>query len=93
MPALARTGLARELGLGTALFKAFHKQLVRAEGDTRNSFSGKPLQLSRPVAGGTQVLTVIERFAPLASRYDVLLCDVWGVVHNGSLPSRRQVMH
>jgi HAD superfamily hydrolase (TIGR01459 family) len=28
-------------------------------------------------------LTVIERFAPLASRYDVLLCDVWGVVHNG----------
>jgi HAD superfamily hydrolase (TIGR01459 family) len=23
-----------------------------------------------------------ERFAPLASRYDVLLCDVWGVVHN-----------
>jgi HAD superfamily hydrolase (TIGR01459 family) len=28
-------------------------------------------------------LTLIERFAPLASRYDVLLCDVWGVVHNG----------
>ena len=28
-------------------------------------------------------MTVIERFAPLASRYDVLLCDVWGVVHNG----------
>jgi HAD superfamily hydrolase (TIGR01459 family) len=28
-------------------------------------------------------LTVIERFAPLASRFDVLLCDVWGVVHNG----------
>ena len=25
----------------------------------------------------------IERFAPLASDYDVLLCDVWGVVHNG----------
>jgi HAD superfamily hydrolase (TIGR01459 family) len=23
-----------------------------------------------------------ERFAPLASGYDVLLCDVWGVVHN-----------
>lgn len=22
-------------------------------------------------------------FAPLAPRYDVLLCDVWGVVHNG----------
>ena len=29
------------------------------------------------------MLTLIERFAPLASRYDVLLCDVWGVVHNG----------
>ncbi len=26
---------------------------------------------------------VIERFAPLAGDYDVLLCDVWGVVHNG----------
>ena len=25
----------------------------------------------------------IERFAPLARDYDVLLCDVWGVVHNG----------
>jgi HAD superfamily hydrolase (TIGR01459 family) len=29
------------------------------------------------------VFTLIERFSPLASRYDVLLCDVWGVVHNG----------
>ena len=25
----------------------------------------------------------IERFAPLATDYDVLLCDVWGVMHNG----------
>ena len=25
----------------------------------------------------------IERFEPLARAYDVLLCDVWGVVHNG----------
>jgi HAD superfamily hydrolase (TIGR01459 family) len=25
----------------------------------------------------------IERIAPLARNYDVLLCDVWGVVHNG----------
>jgi HAD superfamily hydrolase (TIGR01459 family) len=25
----------------------------------------------------------ISHFAPLASAYDVLLCDVWGVVHNG----------
>jgi HAD superfamily hydrolase (TIGR01459 family) len=29
------------------------------------------------------VLSVIEHFAPLARAYDVLLCDVWGVVHNG----------
>ncbi len=26
---------------------------------------------------------IIERFATLARDYDVLLCDVWGVVHNG----------
>ena len=26
---------------------------------------------------------VIDSFAPLARGYDVLLCDVWGVVHNG----------
>jgi HAD superfamily hydrolase (TIGR01459 family) len=26
---------------------------------------------------------LIERFAPLAQDYDVLFCDVWGVVHNG----------
>jgi HAD superfamily hydrolase (TIGR01459 family) len=26
---------------------------------------------------------IIERFSPLAGGYDVLLCDVWGVVHNG----------
>lgn len=27
-------------------------------------------------------LAFTERFAPLASAYDVVLCDVWGVVHN-----------
>jgi HAD superfamily hydrolase (TIGR01459 family) len=26
---------------------------------------------------------ITERFAPLANDYDALLCDVWGVVHNG----------
>jgi ribonucleotide monophosphatase NagD (HAD superfamily) len=25
----------------------------------------------------------IERFEPLSRDYDVLFCDVWGVVHNG----------
>src|ERR1700680_4328237 len=24
-----------------------------------------------------------DRFSTLASRYDAVLCDVWGVVHNG----------
>ncbi|HMK71130.1 MAG TPA: TIGR01459 family HAD-type hydrolase [Xanthobacteraceae bacterium] len=28
--------------------------------------------------------TIVDRFAPLARDYDVLLCDVWGVVHNGA---------
>ena len=28
-------------------------------------------------------VALIERFAPLAGDYDVLFCDVWGVVHNG----------
>ena len=31
----------------------------------------------------TTLPDIIERFAPLARDYDVLLCDVWGVVHNG----------
>lgn len=26
---------------------------------------------------------IVEKFAPLAGGYDVLFCDVWGVVHNG----------
>jgi HAD superfamily hydrolase (TIGR01459 family) len=29
------------------------------------------------------VQSFTERFEPLARDYDVLLCDVWGVVHNG----------
>jgi HAD superfamily hydrolase (TIGR01459 family) len=29
------------------------------------------------------VADFIENFAPLAADYDVLFCDVWGVVHNG----------
>jgi HAD superfamily hydrolase (TIGR01459 family) len=29
------------------------------------------------------VADFIESFAPLAADYDVLFCDVWGVVHNG----------
>jgi HAD superfamily hydrolase (TIGR01459 family) len=29
------------------------------------------------------VADFIERFEPLAHDYDVVLCDVWGVVHNG----------
>jgi HAD superfamily hydrolase (TIGR01459 family) len=32
---------------------------------------------------GSTPPSLIERFEPLARDYDVLLCDVWGVVHNG----------
>ena len=28
-------------------------------------------------------MPLVQHFAPLARNYDVLLCDVWGVVHNG----------
>jgi HAD superfamily hydrolase (TIGR01459 family) len=37
------------------------------------------------VAGSTAPARVplIEHFGPLAAHYDVLFCDVWGVVHNG----------
>jgi HAD superfamily hydrolase (TIGR01459 family) len=31
---------------------------------------------------GSGLPSLIERFEPLARGYDVLLCDVWGVVHN-----------
>ena len=27
--------------------------------------------------------SLLDRFSTVASRYDVVLCDVWGVVHNG----------
>ncbi|HLY80374.1 MAG TPA: TIGR01459 family HAD-type hydrolase [Caulobacteraceae bacterium] len=29
------------------------------------------------------MLRILDRLADLAGRYDVLLCDIWGVVHNG----------
>ncbi len=37
------------------------------------------------VAGSAAAARVplVEHFGPLARDYDVLLCDVWGVVHNG----------
>jgi HAD superfamily hydrolase (TIGR01459 family) len=37
---------------------------------------------------------IIDRFAPLRRAYDVLLCDVWGVVHNGleSFPAACQAL-
>ena len=32
-------------------------------------------------------VNLIERFSTLAPNYDVLLCDVWGVVHNSLVAS------
>lgn len=37
-------------------------------------------QTSRKAGG---MLTVFDHFAGLADGYDVLLCDVWGVIHDG----------
>jgi len=31
----------------------------------------------------TDALPLIERFSSISARYDALICDVWGVVHNG----------
>ena len=37
---------------------------------------------------------ILDRFGPIADRYDVLLCDVWGVIHNGreSFPEACQAL-
>jgi HAD superfamily hydrolase (TIGR01459 family) len=35
------------------------------------------------LAGQKHLPEIIDRFAPFRRTYDVLLCDVWGVVHNG----------
>jgi HAD superfamily hydrolase (TIGR01459 family) len=35
------------------------------------------------MAGTSKPVAIIESVAPLAPRYDVWLCDVWGVIHNG----------
>ena len=32
---------------------------------------------------GPAATDFLERIEPLARGYDVLLCDIWGVVHNG----------
>jgi HAD superfamily hydrolase (TIGR01459 family) len=39
--------------------------------------------LCAPVLAATDLPNLIEHFEPLARDYDVLFCDVWGVVHNG----------
>ncbi len=36
-----------------------------------------------PALAAADLPHLIERFEPLARDYDVLFCDVWGVVHNG----------
>lgn len=35
------------------------------------------------VPGSPRSVPLVEHIAPLARDYDVLFCDVWGVVHNG----------
>jgi HAD superfamily hydrolase (TIGR01459 family) len=41
------------------------------------SRQSEPLQPDRPA------IEFVTRFEPLAPRYDLLLCDVWGVLHDG----------
>jgi len=36
---------------------------------------------------------VVDALAPFAERYDLFLCDVWGVVHNGVAAFRRRARH
>ena len=36
-----------------------------------------------PALAAVNLPNFIEHFEPLARDYDVLFCDVWGVVHNG----------
>ncbi|MDX2236925.1 MAG: TIGR01459 family HAD-type hydrolase [Hyphomonadaceae bacterium] len=39
--------------------------------------------MSDIVTGAARIPAPLERLSAIASDYDVLLCDVWGVVHNG----------
>ncbi len=46
--------------------------------------SGPPdLDPGHPTPIMTTAFTYLDRFSALAPRYDAVLCDVWGVVHNG----------
>lgn len=42
-----------------------------------------PLAVQNPHPDVPEPSQVPDRFAPLAGRYDVALCDVWGVLHDG----------
>ena len=41
------------------------------------------MRLSACAMSTTATLPVLDGIAPLADRYDVILSDIWGVVHNG----------
>ncbi|HEY2528060.1 MAG TPA: TIGR01459 family HAD-type hydrolase [Xanthobacteraceae bacterium] len=43
----------------------------------------RPTQLPQDGLPKDRLHAFVERFEPLARDYDVLLCDVWGVIHNG----------
>jgi HAD superfamily hydrolase (TIGR01459 family) len=36
-----------------------------------------------PMSFNPMSFTLLDRFSTIAPRYDVVLCDIWGVVHNG----------
>lgn len=50
---------------------------------TRLTVHCENLTLSNNAPAKSSVPAILHAAGPLLSRYDVLLCDVWGVVHNG----------
>jgi HAD superfamily hydrolase (TIGR01459 family) len=48
--------------------------------------SRPPAPLAAPAPAAAQDLAFVHGLAELAPRYDLVLCDVWGVLHNGLAP-------
>ena len=62
-------GLARRDAIAVTLRRQPHPPSARRCADERHVIAAP--------------FTVAERFRTVAPRYDVVLCDIWGVVHNG----------
>ena len=49
----------------------------------RRRAGGSPIDAQAVRRYPPRMLHTLDRLAELAGRYDVLLCDIWGVIHNG----------